>query len=192
MDDPPVRGMVGLVGRYKGTVLGLLAVAAAALGLRGALAEATPHPLGAAERAELLALTRSFFETTRDGGPRRASVYPSPEEVRGLYPANPGPRSDAGAPSGYDAMADRQVRAMERDARELQAVFRGGVYVNVVPAWRTRGSVDVRRCGRLARADTQCADGPVFEYTVGAEARRFRIDTLVRVRGHWRVLDARQ
>jgi hypothetical protein len=164
-----------------------------ALGLLGSAGWATPHPLSVAERAELAALVRTFFETTRDGGARRAAVYPTPEEVRGLYPSNPGPRADAGAaPSGYDAMADRQAQAMERDARELRAVFRGGVYVDLAPAWRARASLDVRRCGRFARAETQCADGPVFEYTVGSERRRFRIDTLVRVRGHWRVLDARE
>lgn len=153
-------------------------------------ADAAPYALTPADRAEITALARSFFEATRDGTRDVEGVYPSPADLRTLFPATRRQGADAG-PSPVDEIAQRQFLAIERDARALRDTFRGGVFVGITARSYPRDSVDLRPCGRFARATTQCGDGPVIEYTVGAEARRFRLDTLVRLRGHWRVFDVR-
>ncbi len=153
-------------------------------------ADAAPYALTAADRAEITALARSFFEATRDGARDVANVYPSPTELRTLFAATRRQSADAG-PSPVDEIAQRQYLAIERDARALRDTFRGGVFVGIAARSYPRDTVDLRPCGRFARATTQCGDGPVIEYTVGSEARRFRLDTLVRLRGRWRVFDVR-
>jgi hypothetical protein len=153
-------------------------------------AESAPYALTAADRVEITALARSFFEATRDGTRDVQGVYPTPVDLRGLFPAARRGSADAG-PSPADEIAQRQYEAIERDARALRETFQRGVFVGITATSYPRGSVDLRPCGRFARATTQCGDGPVIEYTVGSETRRFRLDTLVRLRGHWRVFDVR-
>lgn len=152
-------------------------------------AQATPYRLTPADRTEITALVRTFFEATRDDAPAQTGVYPTREELRGMFPAEAaGP---AGAPTAVGELVGRHLSAIERDARELRARFHAGVFVRVSGPVMTRGVIDLRRCGRFARPETQCGDGPLVEYTVGAEARRLRLDTLVRLNGHWRIFDAR-
>ncbi len=153
-------------------------------------AAATPYALTAADRAEITALARTFFESTRDGVRDLAAVFPSPVELRGIFPAPRGGAVDAG-PTPVDEIVQRQFQAIERDVRALRDAFRGGVFVGLGARSYPRDAVDLRPCGRFARAASQCGDGPVIEYTVGGEARRFRLDTLARLRGHWRVFDVR-
>ncbi len=153
-------------------------------------AAATPYALTPADRAEITALARTFFESTRDGARDVAAVFPSPVELRGIFPAPRGGAVDAG-PTPVDEIVQRQFQAIERDVRALREVFRGGVFVGLGARSYPRDAVDLRPCGRFARATSQCGDGPVIEYTVGGEARRFRLDTLARLRGHWRVFDVR-
>lgn len=164
-----------------------LAVAVVAAALP---ADAAPYALTPADRAEITALARSFFEATRDGVRNVESVYPTPADLRSLLPSARRGAADAG-PSPADEVADRQFMAIERDARALRETFRGGVFTGVAARSYPRDTIDLRPCGRFARANTQCGDGPLIEYTVNGEARRFRLDTLVRLRGHWRVFDVR-
>ncbi len=166
-----------------------LPTALAAWALAAAPAHATPHALTPADRAEITALARAFFEATRDGARDVLGVYPTPADLRSLFPAARA-GADAG-PSPADAIVRRQYEAIERDARALRETFRGGVFTGLAPSSYARGVVDLRPCGRYARATSQCGDGPVIEYTVNGEARRFRVDTLVRLRGRWRVFDVR-
>lgn len=150
--------------------------------------DASPYALTAADRAELTALAQRFFEHTRDGDRAPADLYPTRDDLRALYGASAAP---SGAPAAGDAVVDRQLEALTRDAHDLRATFAGGTFRGISGAGYARGRVDVHRCGRFARADSQCADGPLVEYVVGGAARRFQLDTVVRVRGHWRVLDIR-
>ncbi len=151
-------------------------------------AEAANHPLSAADRAEITALARSFFDATRDGARTVTAVYPTPDELRGVFP--PGRAGDAGI-SAPEATVQRQFAAIERDARALREVFQGGTFVGLSARSYPGGVIDLRPCGRFARATSQCGDGPVIEYRVGTETRRFRLDTLLFVRGHWRIFDVR-
>lgn len=153
-------------------------------------ARATPYALTAADRAEIAALARTFFEATRDGARDVSAVYPSPVEFRAIFPAPRGGGADAG-PTPVDEIVQRQFQAIERDARALRDAFRDGVFVGLGARSYPRDAVDLRPCGRFARATSQCGDGPVIEYTVRGEARRFRLDTLARIRGHWRIFDVR-
>lgn len=154
-----------------------------------ASAHATPYALTAADRAEITALARSFFESARDATRDVRDVYPTVAEMRALFPT-PRAAADAGV-SPVDEVVQRQLRAIERDVRDLAATFHGGRFVGLGARSYPRNTVDLRPCGRFARADTQCGDGPLIEYAVGEETRRFRLDTLVRLRGRWRVYDVR-
>ncbi len=155
---------------------------AAALTL-GTAAHATPHALTAPDLAAITALARAFFDSTRDGARDVQDVYPTAAELRALFAV--------GAPSGADGLVRRHMEAVERDVRALRERFRGGTFVGITPTSYRRNTVDLRPCGRFARATSQCGDGPVIEYTVGGETRRLRLDTLVRVRGRWRLFDVR-
>ena len=164
-----------------------LALAALTLTLT---ADASPYALTPADRAEITALSRSFFEATRDGVRNVENVYVTPADLRSLLPQSRRGAADAG-PSPADEVVDRQYLAIERDARALRETFHHGVFVGIAARSYPRDTIDLRPCGRFARANTQCGDGPLIEYTVNGEARRFRLDTLVRLRGHWRVFDVR-
>lgn len=157
----------------------------------GGAAEAVPYTLTAGDREALTALGRAFFEATRDGVRTPTEVYPTPAELRGLYPAAPG-ATPAGAVSVTDSLVQRQLAAIARDARDLRTRFAGGEFVSVTGPGLTRGRFELRPCGRFARADSQCTAGLLVSYRVGAETRAFRLDTLVRLGGRWRVLDVRR
>jgi hypothetical protein len=151
-------------------------------------AHATSYPLTAADRIEISALARAFFEATRDTTRDPQGVFPTAAELRTLMPAPRGAVPDGGLTLA-DEVAVRQFRAIERDVAALRTRFTGGVFVGIASYRGNR--VDLHPCGRFARATSQCGDGPVIEYSVGGETRRFRIDTLVRLRGHWRIFDVR-
>ncbi len=152
------------------------------------VADAAPYALTAADRAELTALAQRFFEHTRDGDRNPADLYPTLADLRALYMVT---GSISGAPTMAEAVVDRQLQALTRDAHDLHDTFARGTFRGITGAGYARGRLDVHRCGRFARPESQCADGPLVEYTVGTTTRRFRLDTVVRIRGHWRVLDIR-
>lgn len=165
----------------------------------GSLAEAVPLRVGEAERAELEALARRFYESTRDGVRTPAEVFPTREELRALFARADGvtaPRAvaDAGAGGGAamgDAVVTHQLTAIDRDVRALRERFQGGTFRGLAGPAVTERALRQRGCGRFARADAVCADGLMLEYQVGSETRRFRIDTLVRIGRRWRILDVR-
>lgn len=169
------------------------AMLALGLSLLGELrvAEAVPYTLTAADREALTALGRSFFEATRDGARTPTAIYPTPAELRGLYPPAPGAAPPGGG-TVHDTLVQRQLGAIERDVRALGPRFAGGEFVGVSGQGLTRGRVELRPCGRFARADSQCTTGLLVSYRVGEETRAFRLDTLVRVQGRWRILDVRR
>jgi len=172
--------------RVYGTLaLGLFLTAASAR------AEAETYALTAADREALTTLARTFFETTRDGTRTPTAIYPTPAELRGLYPPATGPAPPGGV-SAHDTLVQRQLGAIERDVRALRPRFAGGAFVGVTGQGLTRGRVELRPCGRFARADSQCTTGLLLSYRVGEETRAFRLDTLVRVQGRWRILDVRR
>jgi hypothetical protein len=160
-----------------------------ALVLAAVSGHGAPYTLTPADRAELTTLARTFFESTRDGSAGTSGVYPTMAELRALFPAVRA-GGDAGL-SPAEEIANRQLQAIERDVREARTTFAGGTFRGLAGRSATRPTLDLRPCGRFARADSQCADGPAFEYEVGGETRRYRIDTLVRVRGHWKIFDVR-
>jgi hypothetical protein len=151
-------------------------------------AAAVPRPLSAAERAEITALARRLFEAVRDGSRDPAELFPTAPELRVVFGLrDPG---DA-APDGGGMLVRRQLEALSRDARDLRPRLAGAQFRGLAGASFARGTIDPRRCGRYGAPGSQCADGPIVEYAVGATVRRFRVDTLVRVAGRWRVLDLR-
>lgn len=170
----------------RALILGLVVV--------GSVAEAVPLRVSAADRAELDALARRFYESTRDGVRTPAEVFPTRDELRALFVRADGvgalPRSPTGAVMN-DAVVTHQLTAIERDVQSLRERFRGGTFRGLAGPVVSEGALRQRGCGRFARADAVCADGLMLEFQVGAETRRFRIDTLVRVGRRWRVLDVR-
>lgn len=167
-----------MVHRYTPMTRPILALA---LWLVATVADASPRPLTAADRAAITALARSFFEAVRDGNRTGEGVFLTQAELRGLF-----------APTaGVEGLVRRQLDALDRDARELHARFQGGVFVGITPQSYRGGTIDLAPCGRFARATSRCGDGPVIEFTVGNEPRRQRIDTLALVAGRWRVFDIR-
>lgn len=165
---------------------------ALALTLASSVATAVPLRVTDADHAELTALARRFYESTRDGARAPAEVFPTRDELRALFARSDGPvapRGDAGAMG--DAVVAHQLSAIDRDVRALQERFRAGTFRGLAGPVVTERTLRQRGCGRFARVDAVCADGLMFEYVVGAETRRFRVDTLVRVGRRWRVLDVR-
>lgn len=160
----------------------------------GAVAEAIPLRVGEADRAELEALARRFYESTRDGVRAPTEVFPTRDELRALFGRADGPAAAPRAPTGTamnDAVVTHQLTAIERDVQSLRERFRAGTFRGLAGPVVTERALRQRGCGRFARADAVCADGLMLEYQVGEETRRFRIDTLVRVGRRWRVLDVR-
>lgn len=162
--------------------------AALALLLAVTSAEATPRPLPPAERAEIAALARRVLEAVRDGGRAPAGLFPTVAELRAVFGLRD--TGDAG-PDGGGMLVQRQLAALDRDARELRPRLAGARFRGITGGGYARGVIDPRRCGRFGAPASQCADGPVVEYEVAGAVRRLRIDTLVRVGGRWRVLDLR-
>jgi len=157
-------------------------------GLVAGEAGAAPRRLAPAERAEITELARRVMELVRDGARDPSGIFPTPAELRVVFGLrDPG---DAG-PDGGGMVVQRQLQALERDARDLRPRLAGARFRGIAGPSYARGTIDPRRCGRFGAAGSQCADGPVVEYEAGGSVRRFRIDTLVRVGGRWRVLDLR-
>ncbi len=145
---------------------------------------AVPRPLSTAERAELEVLARSLFDAVRAGEAEAPGVFPSPAELREVFGVR-----EVGDAGSENLLVARQRAAIVRDVRELRSVLAGAEYVGLAGPPRT--TVDARRCGRFGVQAAPCADGPVVEYRIGLETHRFRVDTLVRVGGRWRVFDLR-
>jgi hypothetical protein len=149
---------------------------------------ASPRRLTPAERTEITALARRVLEGVRDGAREPAGLFPTASELRVVFGLRePG---DAG-PDGGGMLVQRQLEALSRDARDLRPRLATAIFRGIAGASFMRNTIDPHRCGRFGTPDSQCVDGPVVEYAVGGSVRRFRIDTLVRVGGHWRVLDLR-
>lgn len=156
--------------------------------LGAAEALGAPRRLTPAERAEITALARRVLEGVRDGAREPAGVFPTAPELRAVFGLrDPG---DA-APDGGGMLVRRQLEALGRDARDLRPRLAGARFRGIAGGSFARGTIDPRPCRRSGAAGSQCIDGPVVEYAVGESVRRFRIDTLVRVGGRWRVLDLR-
>ena len=169
----------------RGSIVGTWLLAG---GLLAGEVGASPRRLTPAERAEITELARRVLEGVCDGARDPAGLFPTAPELRGVFGLrDPG---DAG-PDGGGMLVQRQLEALSRDARDLRPRLAGALFRGIAGASFTRNTIDPRRCGRFGAPDSQCVDGPVVEYTVGGSVRRFRIDTLVRVAGHWRVLDLR-
>ncbi len=156
--------------------------------LTSGAAHATPRRLTPAERAEITELARRVLEVVRDGVRDPAGVFATPAELRVVFGVRE--PTDGGADDG-GMLVQRQLEALARDARDLRPRLAGGRFVSIGGASFVAGTIDPRRCGRFGAPTSQCADGPVVEFTADGATRRFRIDTLVRVGGHWRVLDLR-
>lgn len=157
-------------------------------GLVAGEAGAAPRRLAPAERAEITELARRVLEVVRDGSRDPSGIFPTPAELRVVFGLrDPG---DAG-PDGGGMVVQRQLQALERDARDLRPRLSGARFRGIAGPSYARGTIDPRRCGRFGAPGSQCVDGPVVEFEAGGSVRRFRIDTLVRVGGRWRVLDLR-
>lgn len=151
-------------------------------------AHATPRRMTPAERAEITDLARRVLEGVRDGTRNPVGLFPTTSELRAVF----GMRepADGGADEG-GMLVQRHLESLARDARDLRPRLAGAQFRGIAGPSFVAGTIDPRRCGRFGAPGSQCADGPVVEYAVGGATRRFRIDTLVRVGGHWRVLDLR-
>lgn len=156
--------------------------------LTAGAAHATPRRLTPAERAEITELARRVLEVVRDGARDPAGVFTTPAELRAVFGV--GAPADGGADAG-GMLVQRQLEAQARDARDLRPRLAGAQFRGITGATFVAGTIDPRRCGRFGAPASQCADGPIVEYTADGATRRFRIDTLVRVGGRWRVLDLR-
>ncbi len=161
-----------------------IAVTAAVLSVAPS-AGAVPLRVDPAVRAEITALAERAFVAVRDGVRDPAGVFPTLAEMRAIFGVT------AGGATPQASFAEAQFRALARDARDFQERFRTGRFVGLAATFAGGGSIDLHRCGRLTRADSQCVEGPVIEYEVNGERRRFRLDALVRVGGRWRVFDLR-
>jgi hypothetical protein len=163
----------------------------AAVVLFATSAHGSPYALTPADRTEIATLARLFFDSVRDGTRDVHGVYPEVADLRLIFPT---PRAGARAtpgPSLQETLTQHQLTAIARDAQELHSTFHGGSFVGLSARSYPRQTIDLRPCGRFARATSQCVDGPLIEYTVAGQTRRFQVDTLMRVRGHWRVFDVR-
>jgi hypothetical protein len=143
-------------------------------------AQATPMPLAPSDHAEIARVLRTFFESTRDGDYATArTTIPTHDEFTAIF-----------AEGTADVLA-QHLRAIDRDVHELHDRFAGGIWTGIVGDFARTASLEVAPCGRIARPESQCANGPVIEWHVGTESRRLRIDRLVRVGGHWKIFDPR-
>jgi hypothetical protein len=159
----------------------LFAALAAALALATpGVARATPYRLTREDRAEIERLLRAFFEAARDGNAAAtAATIPTAAEFRTLFAA------------GMDALLERHQSAIQRDVRELRQHFAQGTWAGLSGSFTTAPTVDLRPCGRFAAPRSQCTLGPVIDWRVGTETHHMRVDTLVRLNGHWRIFDPR-
>jgi hypothetical protein len=157
-----------------------------------ALALATVAAAPREARAEELRLTardvtaitdavRALFEGARDGDAARLTgVIPTRADFVALFQPN------------TLMFIERHQRAIERDVRELRATFANGTFVALDASFAAGRTLTIERCGRFGTRASQCANGPIVEYRVGAATRRFRVDRLVRLRnGTWKVFDPR-
>lgn len=143
-------------------------------------AQARPHALNAQERAQIEGLLRAWFEGVRDGNTANiVAQQPTADEWRQIFQP------------GTEELWGRQIGVLARDARELRERFADGQWIGLAAPWATQRSIDVDRCGRFGREQSECSDGPVLEWRARGEVRRLRIDRLVRVGNRWRLFDAR-
>lgn len=147
---------------------------------------AVPYRLTQADRAEITALMQRFFTAVSNGQREPVRVFPTRAELLGLYVS---PRAQ---PGEGEALAQRQLAAIERDVRSLREPFAHGRFVGLRGREITTGTLEIRPCGRLALTTSRCATGPVLQWSVGDEAHSVRIDTLVRLPSGWRVYDVRR
>ncbi|MEZ4408005.1 MAG: hypothetical protein R3A52_16250 [Polyangiales bacterium] len=149
-------------------------------------ASAVPYRLTPADRAAITTLMRRFFTAVTTGARAPTGVFPTRAELITLYS---GPRAQ---PGEAEALAQRQLAAIDRDVQSLREPFARGRFTGLAGREVTSGTLDIRPCGRLALATSQCATGPVLEWTVDGQPHRVRIDTIVRLRTGWRIYDVRR
>lgn len=160
----------------------LLATALAALTLTAPrAARADDLRLTAADVTQITTLVRTMFEAIRDGNrPAITAALPTRAEFSSLFLP------------GTQPLLERHTRALERDTRELKNVFDGAVFVGIDASFAAGRTVRTERCGRFGARGSQCANGPIIEYRVGASTRHIRIDRLVRLPGNvWKIYDVR-
>ncbi len=157
-----------------------IATFGAACALAGSDARATPYTLTPADRGEIATMLQQFFEAVRDGNTAgAATVMPTLADLQGIFQP------------GFAPFISMHQQGVDRDVRELRARFAAGVWVGVVGTFATTQTLNFRPCGRFANATSECVSGPVIAWRAGTEERRLRIDTLVRIAGHWRLFDPR-
>jgi hypothetical protein len=124
---------------------------------------------------------RTMFEGVRDGDVAKiTAVIPTRAEFASLYQP------------GAQPFLERHLRAIERDTRELRAVFAGATFVGLDSSFAAGRSLRLERCGRFGARASQCANGPIIEYRVGSVTRHFRVDRIVRLpSGVWKIYDVR-
>ncbi len=158
----------------------LLALGLAALVLAPSrTAHAQTRVLSAAEHDEIARLLEAFFTAARDADTRGlAGVLPTdPQFARIFLP-------------GTEPLVARHRRAIARALDDLHARFAGGRWV-AMRGLDTGAFVHIQRCASFAAPQSECLDGPVIEWTAGAETLHMRVARLVRVDGHWRLFAPR-
>jgi hypothetical protein len=140
---------------------------------------ADPPPVSASEREEIARLMRTFFDATRDGDTNTlATVVPTEAEFARIFEA------------GTEPLIERHRRAIAQAFTELRTRFASGQFV-AVHGLEARTELRIERCSNFAQRRSECITGPVIEWTANGTSHRMRVNRLVRVGGHWRVLAPR-
>jgi hypothetical protein len=145
----------------------------------GASAQADPPPVTPVEREEIARLMRTFFEATRDGDTNAlATVVPTEAQFTQIFEAGTGP------------LVERHRRAVAQAFTELRTRFANGQFV-AVHGLEAGTELRVERCSNFASRRSECITGPVIEWSANGQSYRMRVNRLVRIGGHWRVLAPR-
>jgi len=154
---------------------------ASAITVSPSRASADDVRLTAADVTAITNAVRALFDAIRDGDRARiAQQIPTRAEFVSLYQP------------GTLPFIERHQRAIERDTRELQRTLVGAVFVSLDRGFAAGRTIHTERCGRFGTRASQCANGPIIEYRVGAVTRHLRIDRIVRLPGNvWKVYDVR-
>jgi hypothetical protein len=142
-------------------------------------AHADPPAVSAAERDAIARLMRTFFDATRDGDTNTlATVMPTDAEFARIFEA------------GTEPLVERHRRAIAQALSELRTRFASGQFV-AVHGLEPGTELRIERCSNFASPRSECITGPVIEWSANGHSYRMRVNRLVRVGGHWRVMAPR-
>jgi hypothetical protein len=145
----------------------------------GTRVHADPPPITPAEREEIARLMRTFFDATRDGDTNTlATVVPTEAEFTRIFE------------TGTEPLVERHRRAVAQAFTELRTRFANGQFV-AVHGLEAGTALRIERCSNFASRTSECITGPVIEWSANGQSYRMRVNRLVRVGGHWRVLAPR-